>query len=329
MCFWCFFFRDKNFIQGISGELLPTRNYTSFLLNRNQASPPCSSFLTGFGVTALLDAGTGGQDYKFEFSCSCHPLGVTSWPNVCRPTWAGDKKDVKSMLDFTSPSTVSDQLWPIRLTQTPARTLVIKTLKWTLKQAARAASFHSILVQRFTLTYRHNGIFLEAPASITFPRGRCTSCRGTCLRLVTVKMLNINKRGREGAQAKRKAKKDWMQEIQQRPRNLPWLSSFPEKSPWFVEKSRPFGPIQPESWSGQPEACWSNKKSLLWSTKNFPYDFTETSGFWRFGMASWKSHCCDIPPSLPTFKRRIRRRAKRVLTSKSFLQRAERRCVEA
>ena len=67
-----------NFIQGISGELLPTSNHTSFLLNRKQASPPCSSFLTGFGVTALLDAGTGGQDYNFEFSCSCHPLQVTS-----------------------------------------------------------------------------------------------------------------------------------------------------------------------------------------------------------------------------------------------------------
>ena len=67
-----------NFIQGILGELLPPSNYTSFLLNRKQTSPTCSSFLTGFGVTALLDAGTGGQDYKFEFSCSCHPLGVTS-----------------------------------------------------------------------------------------------------------------------------------------------------------------------------------------------------------------------------------------------------------
>lgn len=119
-------------------------------------------------------------------------------------------------------------------------------------------------------------------------------------------------------------------------KQLPWKIHL-----WSVDKSRSFGPIQPESWSGQPEACWSNKKSLLMSTKNafrillqefpghFPYDFTETSGFWRFGMASWKSHCCDIPPSLPTFKRRIRRRAKRVLTSKSFLQRAERRCVEA
>ena len=57
------FFRDMKFIQGILGESLPTSNYNC-LLKMKQTSPPCSSFLTGFGVTALLDAGTGGQDYK-------------------------------------------------------------------------------------------------------------------------------------------------------------------------------------------------------------------------------------------------------------------------
>lgn len=64
---------------------------------------------------------------------------------------------------------------------------------------------------------------------------------------------------------------------------------------------------------------------------HFPYDFTETSG-WN-GVLEWhpgRATVVIFPPSLPTFKRRIRRRAKRVLTSKSFLQRAEKdKCVEA
>ena len=158
-------------------------------------------------------------------------------------------------------------------------------------QAARATNIHSILVQRFILTYHHNRSFLEAPASLTFPRGRCTGCRGTCLRIIgdvewrytsirqdtDVEYQQERKRERTSKKRARtrNKRKNECKRFEKGPeicyKQLLWEITFV----WEV-KSQSFGPIQPESWSGRPEACWSAERGVpVMVKKHLAYPFVD------------------------------------------------------